>query len=116
MGVRAEHVAEAEAAHGGELAEPAHVGNDAVVDAFGGKVFEFGIVEATDVGQAADAHLDEPAVDHEVAGDVPEVGVASVSTVAVGEANVEHFVGDNETALLLREANAADEEPRVCER
>ncbi len=70
----AEHVAEPASAQRGELAHPAQIGGDPVVDGLGGQAGELRIVEQA-VGHLADGHLHQPAVDDVVAGDVPQVRV-----------------------------------------
>jgi hypothetical protein len=98
----AEHVAHALAAQGGQAALAAQVAGDAVVDLLGGQVRELWIVKQP-LGHGADVHLGRPAVDHVVAGDVEQVGVANAAAVAVAQGGVQHLVGQDEPPFLVVE-------------
>lgn len=99
---RAEDVAEALAAQGGQASHPAQVHGDAVVDLLGGQTGQLGVVQQP-FGHDADLHLAQPAVDDVVAGDVEEVGVAGAAAVAVAQGGVQHLVGQDEPPLLVVE-------------
>lgn len=96
----AEDVADALAARGGQAAHAAQVSGDAVVDLLGGEPGQLRVVQQA-FGHGADLHLDEPAVDDVVAGDVEEVRVAGAAAVAVAQGGVQHLVGQDEAPFLV---------------
>src|SRR6185437_6579979 len=100
----AEYVAQSDATQGRELAVATQVRGDAVVDLFGGHALQDRVVERT-VRHAADAHLQEPAVDHQVGGNVPQVRVAATDTLTVAQCGVQHLVGHHEPPLAQRHAD-----------
>ncbi|MDC0671503.1 VWA-like domain-containing protein [Nannocystis sp. ncelm1] len=102
-GLVAEHVAEVKAAKGSELAVAAEVDDDAIVDRLGREPLELRVVQEPERGQLADPHLDQPAVDHEVARDVPQVRISTLAAGLVAQPDVQQFVGDDESGRVVVE-------------
>jgi hypothetical protein len=95
-----EYVAQSAPAQRGQPAQPAKVGGDGVVHGLDREPGEV-LVEEHPVGHIAHTHLDQPAVDHEVGRDVPQVRVAPAHPVAVAQGGVQHLVGQHEPPLGL---------------
>ena len=97
-----EHVAQPAPAQRGQPAQPPQIGRDRVVHRLDREPGEVLVVEHA-VGHVPDGHLDQPAVDHEVGRDVPQVRVAPAHPVAVAQRGVQHLVGQHEPPLGLAE-------------
>ena len=84
---------------------PAHaqVDRQAQVDVLGVPAAQFLVVQQAGVGRNADVHAHQPVVDDEVAGDVPQVGVAALPTAAVVQAGMQHLMRHDELGLLQAE-------------
>ncbi len=98
----AQDVAGALAAQGREASAAPQPGGDPVVHLLGRKALQLGVVQQP-FGHRADVHLDQPAVDDVVGGDVEEIVVAGAAPPAVTQGGVQHLVGEDEPPLLVRE-------------
>ena len=102
--VIADQVGSARPPPSGQLAGAAQVPRQPVVNLFGGATGQFWIVQQASSGRFPNPHLHQPAVDDEVAGDVPQEGVAAAPAGGVIQSGVQQLVGENEQAFCFVQA------------
>ncbi len=100
----AEDVAETHAAQGCQLAIAAHIGHDPIIDSLGGLTLQVRVVQRAEARQRSDVHLDQPAVDHVIAGDVPQERIASLTAGMVAQPHVQQFMSHHEAAFVIAQA------------
>ena len=91
-----EDVARADAAERRQLPVAAQVDRQPVVDRIGRESLQFFVVQPTERRHLAEIHLVQPAVDHEIARDVPEVRVAPLSPRLVPQPDMQQLVREDE--------------------
>lgn len=113
--VGADQVGSARPAQGGQFAGAAQIARQLIVNLIGGTAGQLRIVQHSQGRWLPDPHLHQPAVDDEVAGGVPQKGIATAPAGSVVKPGVQQLVRqDEQTFSVVQPSGRVDPDRPVA--